>query len=63
MSYVAKTDKGYIKGDLYSGVTFVKKEDARKFSDIEAKLFEQSMASDMFDFFECSEFSFEENDL
>ncbi len=58
--YVAKTDKGYIKGDIYKGVEFVDKDEARQFSLNEAHLYKDSMAQDMFDFYKCTRFQFEE---
>jgi len=57
--YVGKTDKGYIKGDVCIGVEFVKKENARRFTESQAQMYKQSIADDMFDFFDCKYFEFE----
>jgi hypothetical protein len=59
MILVAKTDRGYIKGDLHSGVEFVDKENARQFTLEEASCYRDSIVADMFDFFDCKEFCFE----
>ncbi|OHD25275.1 MAG: hypothetical protein A2Y34_03985 [Spirochaetes bacterium GWC1_27_15] len=58
--YVAVTDKGYIKGDNYQGVEFVGKENARQFTNQEAFIYRKSIAADMFDFYKCNSFWFEE---
>lgn len=53
--YVVKTSRGYIKGDLRSGVIFVDKENARQFNDVEIALYGESIAQDMFDFYDCKD--------
>jgi len=60
MNYVAVTDRGYIKGDIHQGVEFVDKESTRQFTEAEALLYEDSIGHDMFDFYECKEFWYEE---
>lgn len=60
MNLVAKTDKGYIKGDIHVGIEFVDKENARQFTEREATTYRDSIVADMFDFYDCKEFCFEE---
>jgi hypothetical protein len=57
--FVFKTDQGYIKGDLRSGVEFVAKEQARKFTLIEVIAYGESIAADMFDLYNCKTVEFE----
>jgi len=60
IKYVAVTDRGYIKGDNYQGVEFIDKENARQFTNEEVVVYGNSIAADMFDFYKCNEFWFEE---
>lgn len=57
--YVLKTDKGYLKGDLYQGVTFVEKENARRFNYNEAHVYKESIFNDLSQFYNCKTFQFE----
>lgn len=50
-SYIIKTDKGYLKGDLRAGVEFVEKEGARIFSEAEIQIYWNSISDDLTDFF------------
>lgn len=59
MLYVLKTDKGYLKGDLNQGITFVKKENARRFNYSEAHAYKESIFNDLFQFYDCKSFRFE----
>jgi hypothetical protein len=57
--FVFKTDQGYIKGDLRSGVEFVTKEHARKFTLTEILAYGESIATDMFVLYNCKTVEFE----
>ena len=53
--YVIKTDRGYITGDMINGVVFVDKGSARKFDLANLNAYWDSIAADMFQFYNVKE--------
>lgn len=50
--YVIKTDKSYLKGDMWNGVDFVEKENARRFDETDILLYWDSISADLTQFFD-----------
>lgn len=58
-NYVLWTNKGYLKGDVFHGVEFVDKANARQFTLDEAKLYKDSIYADLTEFFDVKLMKFE----
>lgn len=60
MKLVVWTDKGYLKGDIHQGVSFVEKDDASVFTEDQALIYRSSIADDLFEFYDVREMRFEQ---